>query len=126
MQEKKLLQTNKKLESEIEERKITEEKIRLLNLQLIENNEHVAGNESRTDRFAYVASHDLQEPLRKISLFTDKLTRKMNDQLDNEVQGYLQKIVNSSQRMQQLVKDLLNFSRQTNDVLDFQMTNLNE
>jgi hypothetical protein len=126
MQETKLLNANQKLEKEIEERKLTEEKIRLLNIQLVENNAHLKATNTELDRFAYIASHDLQEPLRKISLFTDKLTTKMNDKLDTDVQSYLQKILNASQRMQQLVRDLLRFSRHTNDVLDFEKTNLNE
>jgi signal transduction histidine kinase len=126
MQEKKLLNANKKLEKEIEERKITEEKIRLLNLQLVENNAHLQATNKELDRFAYVASHDLQEPLRKIMLFTDRLTTRMSDKLDSEVENYLQKILKASQRMQQLVNDLLKFSRHTNDILDFEKTNLNE
>jgi len=126
MQEKKLLNANKKLEKEIEERKITEEKIRLLNLQLVENNGHLQATNKELDRFAYVASHDLQEPLRKIMLFTDRLTTRMSDKLDSEVENYLTKILKASQRMQQLVNDLLKFSRHTNDILDFEKTNLNE
>jgi signal transduction histidine kinase len=125
-QERKLIAANKKLEKEIEERKITEEKIRLLNLQLVENNAHLQATNKELDRFAYVASHDLQEPLRKIMLFTDRLTTRMSDKLDSEVENYLQKILKASQRMQQLVNDLLKFSRHTNDILDFEQTDLNE
>lgn len=126
IQEKKLLQANKKLENEIEERKITEEKIKMLNLQLVENNAHLQSTNQELDRFAYVASHDLQEPLRKIQLFTDKLIYQMGDRLDNEVQLYLQKIGKASKRMQQLVNDLLKLSRETNENSDFEQTNLNE
>ena len=126
LQEKKLLAVNKNLEKEIEERKITEEKIRLLNIQLVENNNELQATNQELDRFAYVASHDLQEPLRKIAVFTDKLTMKKNDQLDPDVQLYLSKIIKASTRMQQLVNDLLKFSRHTNEVFDFEKTNLNE
>src|SRR5215204_4771122 len=73
LQEKKLMLFNSNLEKEIEERKINEEKIKLLNQQLVENNEQLRSTIEELDRFAYVASHDLQEPLRKIMLFSDKI-----------------------------------------------------
>jgi signal transduction histidine kinase len=125
-QEKKLLTANKNLEKEIEERKITEEKIRMLNQQLIENNVQLQSTNQELDRFAYVASHDLQEPLRKIQLFTDKLIYQYGHKLDDEVQVFLGKIAKSSKRMQQLVNDLLKLSRQTDDNIEFEQTNLNE
>ena len=126
VQEKKLLSANKELEKEIEERKITEEKIRMLNLQLVENNLHLQATNLELDRFAFVASHDLQEPLRKIQLFTDKLIYQVSDRLDDEVKMYLQKISSASKRMQQLVNDLLKLSRETSDDVDFEETNLND
>lgn len=126
IQEKKLLVANKNLEREIEDRKITEEKIRFLNQQLIENNAQLQATNQELDRFAYVASHDLQEPLRKIHLFTDKLMNQFGEKLDGEVQVYLQKIGKASKRMQQLVNDLLKLSRETNDNIDFKQTNLND
>lgn len=125
VQEKKLLSANKNLEKEIEERKITEEKIRQLNLQLIENNAQLQSTNQELDRFAYVASHDLQEPLRKIQLFTDKLTYQLSHCIEDEVQMYLQKIGKASKRMQQLVNDVLTLSRHTNDNLNFEETDLN-
>jgi signal transduction histidine kinase len=126
IQEKKLLNTNKHLEKEIEERKISEEKIKLLNHQLVENNVHLKSINQNLDRFAYVASHDLQEPLRKILLFSDKINMNMSSSMDENIQQYLKKIVNATQRMQQLVNDLLKFSRHTHEVTDLEKTNLND
>lgn len=112
-QEKKLLAMNKSLEKEIQDRIISEEKIRLLNQQLLENNAHLQATNEELNRFAYVASHDLQEPLRKIMVFSDKMGFKFKDQIPPEMADYLQKIIKAAERMQLLIKDLLKYSRQT-------------
>jgi signal transduction histidine kinase len=117
--ERKLLAANKKLAQEVEERTLKEEKIRLLNEQLLENNIQLKTTIEELDRFAYVASHDLQEPLRKILVFSDKLQTKYRDSLDTEVSQSLDKIAKASARMQSLINDLLKFSRQTTVNDDF-------
>lgn len=117
--ERKLLAANRKLEQEVEERRLTEEKIRLLNEQLLENNIQLKSTIEELDRFAYVASHDLQEPLRKILVFSDKLQTRYKDSLDGEVAQGLEKIARASVRMQSLINDLLKFSRQTSGNEDF-------
>jgi signal transduction histidine kinase len=122
-QEKKLVAANKSLQKEIEERKVVEQQIRMLNKQLLENNNHLKAINEELDRFAFVASHDLQEPLRKIMLFSDKILTK--DSEDFEKEKYLQKIVDSSQRMQLLINDLLRFSRHDVNSTDFLETDLN-
>ncbi len=124
--EKRLLSANKSLEKEIEERKITEEKIRLLNEQLLENNIQLKSTIEELDRFAYVASHDLQEPLRKILVFSDKIQTKYKDTIGEEIYKNLEKIVRASGRMQSLINDLLRFSRQTTSNEDFSMVSLND
>ncbi|MDB5250123.1 MAG: response regulator [Segetibacter sp.] len=125
-QERILKAVNKNLEKEIEERKVIQDKIIQLNRQLIENNARLKTTNEELDRFAYVASHDLQEPLRKILIFSDKVSSKFLEEGDLEVKSYLQKIARSSQRMQQLINDLLKFSRHTNDDFCFEETDLNE
>ncbi|MGN6541213.1 MAG: sensor histidine kinase [Ginsengibacter sp.] len=115
--EKRLLAANKSLQKQIEEGKRSQEKINLLNKQLIENNLHLKMVNEELDQFAYVASHDLQEPLRKIRVFSDKITTIKND--DKEVEKYLAKISRSSERMQLLINNLLHFSRHSVNTADF-------
>jgi signal transduction histidine kinase len=123
--ERKLLAANKKLEREIEERKISEEKIRLLNEQLVENNLQLKNTIEELDRFAYVASHDLQEPLRKILVFSDKIQTKYKDMIGDDMYRNLEKIVRASGRMQSLINDLLRFSRETTSNDDYSFVQLN-
>jgi signal transduction histidine kinase len=124
LQEKKLLAANEFLQKEIEERKASEERVKLLNEQLVANNESLKQMNEELDQFAYMASHDLQEPLRKIQVFSDKILR--NNNFDPDSEKYFGKIVNSSRRMQKLINNLLDFSRHTVSTNDFKKTSLNE
>ncbi|MBC7777077.1 MAG: PAS domain-containing protein [Phycisphaerae bacterium] len=76
--------------------------------------------------FAYVASHDLQEPLRKIMSFGQRLSRKYNEALIGEGQEYLTRMNNAARRMETLINDLLSFSRVTRSDLKFELTDLNQ
>ena len=123
LHEKKLLAANRSLQKEIEERKASEEKVKLLNAQLVKNVSHLKAVNEELDQFAYVASHDLQEPLRKIQVFSDKIL--LNNNHDENTEKYFKKIIGSSKRMQSLINDLLSFSRHSIGDTDFKKTDLN-
>ena len=123
-QEKKLLAANHSLQKEIEERIASEERVKLLNEQLVINNDNLKQMNEELDQFAFMASHDLQEPLRKIQVFSDKILTK--NKFDPESEKYFTKIINSSKRMQNMIDNLLNFSRHHVCSSDFKQIALHE
>lgn len=76
------------------------------------------------DSFAHVASHDLQEPLRKIQTFADRLVTIQQESLDDKTRDYLNRMRNAAGRMQTLVQDLLRYSRVTSRTNPFNLINL--
>ena len=89
---------------DITDRKLMEEDIKHANNSLLKANEELG-------QFAYAASHDLQEPLRNISLYSQLLARKFEQIVDPEAQSFLQYVVDGSQRMRELISDILAFSQ---------------
>jgi signal transduction histidine kinase len=124
-QEEKLKAINQSLATEIEEKRLSEHRIKLLNQQLTQRNAELKATNEELDRFAFVASHDLQEPLRKISLFSDLISQKLDEQADKIVFEYLEKISHAAGRMKQLVNDLLEYSRNTQTTEHFERADLN-
>jgi light-regulated signal transduction histidine kinase (bacteriophytochrome)/HAMP domain-containing protein len=107
------------LKAEIAERKLAEENLQQFSARL------EASNRELTD-FAYVASHDLQEPLRKIQAFGDRLNSKFAATLGETGQDYLKRMGDAALRMQTLITDLLQFSRVTTKAQPFATVDLNE
>jgi signal transduction histidine kinase len=123
-QEQKLISINKNLELEINERKASEEKIRQLNQQLLENIDQLESANKDLERFAFMASHDLQEPLRKIRLFSDRLYVKYKDVIQDDAK-MIALIQKSAERMQALIIDILSFSKISMDKGEFEKSDLN-
>jgi PAS domain S-box-containing protein len=106
------------LENEVKERT---EALQRANAELGEINQRLLSTNEELEQYAYVASHDLQEPLRKISMFSNLLNDRDTEGIHKTT---IDKIVRSSDRMSLLIKDLLEFSRLLNQDTRFIKTNI--
>ena len=104
---------------DITDKKIAEQK---LNLSI----EDLKRSNKELEQFAYVASHDLQEPLRKVKSFSELLESRYKAQLDEKAKKYIEYIVDDCHRMQILINDLLGFSRVGTRGKQFELTDSNE
>ncbi|PZD74990.1 Phytochrome-like protein cph1 [Acaryochloris thomasi RCC1774] len=103
---------------DISDRKAVEEELHQLNHELSRSNQELG-------QFAYVASHDLQEPLRKIKSFTELLFKRYPGEGDEKAERYMNHIMDGTSRMQVLIRDLLTYSRVGRAELNVQPTDLN-
>ena len=116
---KELSKLNEQMQTEIQQRKATQENLR-------KGLEALARSNEELESFAYIASHDMQEPLRVTSSFAQLLARRYADQLDEQANKYINFIVDGTSRMQQFVKDLLNYSRIGRGEESFKKVNVNK
>jgi signal transduction histidine kinase len=107
------------IESQVAARQLTE-------ATLQQKMEQLARSNAELEQFAYVASHDLQEPLRKIEAFGDRLKTKCSKDLNDRGVEYIDRMQNAAGRMRILIQDLLDFSRVASKSQPFSAVNLNE
>jgi len=124
-QEQKLVAINKNLELEISERIASEQKVTELNRQLLENIARLETANKDLDLFAFMASHDLQAPLRKIRMFSDRLLAGGDGTMGKDARLYLSRIQEVSRRMQELINDILRFSKISAEKQSFEDVDLN-
>jgi light-regulated signal transduction histidine kinase (bacteriophytochrome) len=119
-----------KLKLEIEKHKnqhqLLEEKINERTKQLQELNDELYRSNKELENFAYIASHDLQEPLRKIRAFGDMLKKRFSDSIEDQGKEYIDRMQRASYRMQKLIDDLLNYSRVSRNPTNYEQVNLYE
>ena len=109
---------NEQLKEEIDERKKTEIALRNISEELKRSNVEL-------QQFAYVASHDLQEPLRMISSYTHFLEKRYKGKLDADADEFISYIVEGASRMRDLINDLLSYSRLGSHRREFSPTDCN-
>lgn len=98
---------------DITARKQQEESLKALNVRLQKHVQALATSNQELEQFAYVASHDLQEPLRMVTSFLSQIEKKYAPVLDDKGRQYIYFAVDGAKRMRQIILDLLSFSRVT-------------
>jgi PAS domain S-box-containing protein len=111
---------------DITERKLAELKLQELNEMLAKRANELKESNAQLERFAYIASHDLQEPLRMVTSFLGLLEKRINAQLDETSKTYMHFAVDGADRMKGLINDLLEYSRIDNEKLHYTRVDLNE
>jgi len=114
-----------KVTRDLTERKLHDDRRKEYASRIEKNNEELQKINKELDSFAYVASHDLQEPLRKIRTFCSFILSKAKDELSSETAAYFSRITSAAERMQRLIEALLDYSRTNTMQIIYEPTDLN-
>ncbi len=115
-----------KVTRDLTEKKIAEEELSNKTLQIIEKNRELESMNQELASFAYVSSHDLQEPLRKIQTFASRIVETEHENLSPKGKDYFIRMQNAALRMQTLIEDLLTYSRTNTSDKSFEPVDLNK
>ena len=110
---------------DVSQRKESEALLLELNNRMKKRAEELANSNVELERFAYVASHDLQEPLRMITSFLQLFQKRYKDKIDATADQYIHFAIDGAERMKVLIMDLLDYSRVGSSVEVFQEVDLN-
>jgi len=111
---------------DITDRKTAEIQLKELNENLQKHAKELAISNAELEQFAYVASHDLQEPLRMVTSFLTQLEKKYGDVVDDKGRQYIHFAVDGAKRMRQIILDLLEYSRVGRTEEDLEEVNFNK
>jgi PAS domain S-box-containing protein len=109
----------------ITQRKEQEKALKKLNKELELHAQALLDSNNELEKFAYVVSHDLQEPLRMVTSFMQLLQKKYSDQLDSKANEYIAYAVDGTKRMKELILDMLEYSRLSSEAIHNEDIDLN-
>lgn len=115
-----------KVTKDLTDKKITDDRIKRFNQELKLKNEELEKMNNELQSFAYISSHDLQEPLRKIQTFATRILEKEEQNLSAYGKDHFKRMQVAAKRMQKLIDDLLAYSRTSTADRVFEKTNLNK